>query len=333
MNIYDISKQSGVSIATVSRAMNNSGYVSAKTKAKIMKVIEENNYSPSAFARGMSTASMSTVGVLCSDSRDLYQASCVYQLDKELKKQGYTMMLGCTGNEIEMKQRVVRQLMSKAPDALIFIGSHYVEDKMKDYQYILEAARKIPVIILNGYLEGENIFGICCDDRQALYDLTSLVLKNGARKPLFLYRRMNDSGRRKAEGYQTACAKYSISDSPMIPVLDDLEETISSLEDLQDFDSFDSYICADDEAALAVLKVCHLKGISVPEQKQITGFNNSLIARACHPELTTYDNQTEYLCQSAVVTLMSVLENKDHPSKTTYTGKIVEKGSTLRRQQ
>ncbi|MCF0245416.1 MAG: LacI family DNA-binding transcriptional regulator, partial [Ileibacterium sp.] len=55
MNIYDISKQSGVSIATVSRAMNNSGYVSAKTKAKIMKVIEENNYSPSAFARGMST--------------------------------------------------------------------------------------------------------------------------------------------------------------------------------------------------------------------------------------------------------------------------------------
>ncbi len=64
MNIYDISKQSGVSIATVSRVLNNSGYVSEKTRAKVLKVIEQNNYSPNAFARGMANSTMSTIGIL-----------------------------------------------------------------------------------------------------------------------------------------------------------------------------------------------------------------------------------------------------------------------------
>ena len=93
MNIYDISKQSGVSIATVSRVINNSGYVAEKTRKKVMDVIEANSYMPNVFAKGMSTSSMKTIGILTTNIRDLYQAQCVFYLEQELKKYGYTAML------------------------------------------------------------------------------------------------------------------------------------------------------------------------------------------------------------------------------------------------
>ena len=70
MNIYDISKQAGVSIATVSRVLNGSDKVSPATREKVLKVMEQNSYTPNAFARSLGLNSMHTVGILCADSSD-----------------------------------------------------------------------------------------------------------------------------------------------------------------------------------------------------------------------------------------------------------------------
>lgn len=329
MNIYDISKQSGVSIATVSRCINNSGYVSEKTRAKIMKVIEENDYAPSAFAKGMATNTMNCVGILCTDSRDLYQADCIYHLEKNLHKHGYAGILGCTGHELKEKKEEVRLLLSRSLDALIFIGSQYTEAEDKDNGYIRDAAKRIPIIMLNGDIRGDNIFTIACDDKAASKALTSLCLDNGSKKPVFLNRRLNYSGRQKLEGFKDACKDHNIEDYSHYTVKDDLEEIINCIEDLHlAGKGTDCYICADDEIALGALKYVQAHNQKIPEDVQITGFNNSVLAQASTPEITTYDNQVSYMCQSAIFTLTGVLENRDFPSKTTYEGKIVVKGTT-----
>ena len=69
MNIYDISQKAGVSIATVSRVLNGSEKVSEKTRKKVLAVMEENSYTPNAFARSLGLNSMHTVGILCSSDR------------------------------------------------------------------------------------------------------------------------------------------------------------------------------------------------------------------------------------------------------------------------
>ena len=79
--IYDISSRAGVSIATVSRVMNGSPKVSAKTKERVLQVIEECGYEPNAFARGLGTGSMRTIGILCADVADLYLANAVSYLE------------------------------------------------------------------------------------------------------------------------------------------------------------------------------------------------------------------------------------------------------------
>ena len=77
MNIYDVSRQAGVSIATVSRVINNNTNVSEKTRAKVLSVIEENGYTPNAFARGLGLNTMKTIGILCPDCSDAYIAQAV----------------------------------------------------------------------------------------------------------------------------------------------------------------------------------------------------------------------------------------------------------------
>ena len=78
MTIYDISEKAGVSIATVSRVLNGSSNVSEKTRKKVLEVMEEYDYTPNAFARGLGLNTMNTIGILCADSSDLYLAKAVY---------------------------------------------------------------------------------------------------------------------------------------------------------------------------------------------------------------------------------------------------------------
>ena len=77
MNIYDIAEKAGVSIATVSRVINGSDKVSDKTRARIMAIIEENNYTPNVFARGLSGDSINIIGILVPDIADHFMSRAV----------------------------------------------------------------------------------------------------------------------------------------------------------------------------------------------------------------------------------------------------------------
>ena len=78
MNIYDVSKKAGVSIATVSRVLNGNAKVSSKTKDKVLAAIKELDYTPNVFARGLGLNTMKTIGIMCIDSSDIYLANAVY---------------------------------------------------------------------------------------------------------------------------------------------------------------------------------------------------------------------------------------------------------------
>lgn len=154
INIYDIAKRSGVSIATVSRVVNGSPKVSDRTKERVMSVIEEAGYTPNAFARGLGLDSMKTIGILCPDISDVYMAKAVSYLEKGLHGQGYDCILGCSGYEQKDKESYTRLLLSKRVDMLILIGSTYVGNgrNQKETDYIREAAKRVPVFLINGYM-------------------------------------------------------------------------------------------------------------------------------------------------------------------------------------
>ena len=128
MNIYDIAELAGVSIATVSRVVNDSPMVSEKTKQRVRKVMEENNYTPNVFARGLGLDSMKTVGLMCPNVADAYMARAVAYLEQNLKEYGYDFILYCSGYDDEERRVAVNSILQKRIDALVLIGSRYAED-------------------------------------------------------------------------------------------------------------------------------------------------------------------------------------------------------------
>lgn len=332
MNIYDVSQKAGVSIATVSRVINGNDNVSDKTRDKVLAVMNELGYTPNVFARGLNLNTMKTIGIMCSDSSDTYLANAVYYLERELRKNGYDSFLCCSGYELENKQNYFRLLLSKRVDAMILVGSSFLDLKTQNNQYILDGALQVPIMLMNSILNVPNIYNIVCNDKDAVSDAVFHLIKEGRKRILFLYRRLSYSGYEKLSGYKTGLAQHAIPvDESLIRQcpkgLNSIKDFIAGLfkEGLQ----FDSILAAEDIIAIGALKAVQFHGHSVPKDFSIIGFNNSLLAQCCQPELTSIDNHVEHLSTTTVQLLMQVLAGKSVPQTTTISASLVIRDSTF----
>lgn len=330
MNIYDVSKRAGVSIATISRVLNGNQNVSEKTKHKVLTVMEELGYTPNVFARGLGLNTMHTIGIMCSDSSDIFLSNAVYYIEQALRKNGYEAFLCCTGYELENKKKYLRLLLSKRVDAIIMVGSHYLEPAKQDNEYILAAAEEMPVMMINGYLNHPNIYCTLCDDYHAVSDAVCRLAEHGRKHLLFLYRFDSSSSRSKRRGFCDGMKHAGLTLSE-----DSVRLCPGSIQDTRDFllslyregRSYDAILTAEDSLAVAAVKFAGAAGIRVPEELEIVGYNNSLLCVCTEPELSTLDNHVETLSITTVTTLMRVLQGADVPNKTTISTDFIARGT------
>lgn len=332
MNIYDVSKKAGVSIATVSRVLNGNQNVSDKTKERVLSVMEELGYTPNVFARGLGLNTMHTIGILCSDSSDAFLANAVYYIEQALRKNGYESFLCCTGYELENKKNYLRLLLSKRVDAVIMVGSHYLEANKADNDYIISAAEEVPVMMINGYLNHPNIYCTLCDDYQAVYDTVARLAAHGRKEFAFLYRSDSNSSRTKIKGFRDGieAAGLSLSEDAIRLCPNDILLTKEILANLYEQDiSYDAILTSEDCLAVAAVKFAGATGLRVPEDLEIVGYNNSLLCICTEPELSTLDNHVETLSITTVNTLMRVLQGADVPNKTLISNDFIVRGTAL----
>ncbi len=331
MNIYDVSEKAGVSIATVSRVINGNPNVSEKTKQKVLTVMDEIGYTPNAFARGLGLNTMKTIGIMCADSSDPFLANAVYFIERELRKNGYDSFLCCTGYELKNKQNYLNLLLSKRIDAVILVGSTFLEVNKKDNSYITNAVKDIPVMLINGYLDKKNIYCTLCDDYQSVHDVASLLIDQGKQNILYLYTSKSYSGIQKMNGFKAAIKeKMQTINEDFIQScpgnITDAKELLLKL--YNNGYPIDAVIAAEDILAVGAIKFAKEKGLSIPEEISIVGCNNSILASCCEPELTSIDNHVETLSITTVSTLMRVLGGHAVPNKTTISNDLVKRNTT-----
>lgn len=331
MNIYDVSKHAHVSIATVSRVINGNPNVSDKTRQRVIAVMDELGYTPNVFARSLGLNTMKTIGIMCSDSSDPWLAEAISYLEKELRSNGYDSILCCSGYLPETKKKYLELLCSKRVDAIILTGSHYIEAKAKDNAYLLEAAKDIPIMLVNGHLDGEQIYSTVCDDQAAVYDAVSKLIQAGRRSILYLYSGNSYSNLLKLSGYRNALedAGYPIRDELLVLCPKDIDSAMEHLKLLSSKGiHFDAVFAAEDILAVSAVKYGDQAGLRIPEDFNIIGYNNSILSRCTTPEITSVDNKVEAICTTTVHTLMKVLNNGNVPAKTTITTELVKRGTT-----
>ena len=335
MNIYDISRKAGVSIATVSRVLNNSPHVSEATRRKVMKVIDSSGYVPNAFARGLGLNSMKTIGLLCPDASDLYLSSALAHLERAFRSHNYDCLLTCTGRELQARREGVEMLKNRHVDGMVLMGSSFLESDDAANDYIREAAASIPMMLLNGSFACENVYCVLCDDQRAMIEAVQALVDSGRKRILYLYNSNNYSGQKKLAGYRAGLESRGIEpDERLIHYFPreasgvrDVKEMLISFS--QQHLDFDAVLASEDILAIGAVKYARATGRSIPEDLSIIGCNNSELCLCCEPELTSVDNRLPAVCDQIVATMLGVLEGRELPQQTIFTAELAKRGSTL----
>ncbi|MBR3865988.1 MAG: LacI family DNA-binding transcriptional regulator [Clostridia bacterium] len=325
MNIYDIAREAGVSIATVSRVINGSNKVSETTKKKVLDLVEKYQYSPNAFARGLGLGTMKTIGVLCADISNLYISEAMAHIEHGLHDYGFNSLLCCTGYDHQDKENGVKLLLSRNVDALILLGSHYTEQDDSANEYIYQAAKTVPIFMVDSVLHGENIYSIACDD----YDITKLLaqklLDSGTKSPIFLYRHDSYTCRQKIKAITDACREKGIAfgDDRVFLCPVGISGCVKTLKKAEGLLSFDTVMCDNDLLAASTLQYAQEKGFSVPEDLRVTGYDFTILSLTTTPLLTTIDNKVEHVARAVVDTLVLRLNNEIISQKTIFSADII----------
>lgn len=333
--IYDISKEAGVSTATVSRVLNGSDKVKPATKEKILEIMKEHNFAPNASARAMKIQSSKTIGILCPDSSDLFYSKAVHNVEQQLQRHGYEALICSAGYNKDIQKNFVDLIISQKVDALILVGSDFIGTTEDEKQYIKDASEYMPILLMNSAFDYPNVYSVLCDDYASTFEATSAMIESGISDILYVYNSHSYSGTKKLNGYIGAMEEHGITDykkrichyQQKTERFSDIVAYIDSIA--QSGQPFHGIICSNDTLALGCVKYAQMKGLRVPEDLSIIGYNNSFLTDSCIPDLSSVDNQVTAQARKIVEVLLGVLSGEDMPQKTVFPGELIKRGSTL----
>ena len=324
MNIHDIAALCEVSVATVSRVINGNSNVNEKTREKVLRVMQEADFVPNAFAGGIGRNAMKIVGIMCTDVANLYYASTVSLLENNLRLNGFDVLLCCTGTNINDKKEYLASLIQKRVDAVILVGSAYREER--DNTYIREAAQQTPLFMINAYVQIPNVFCVFCDEKEAMYNSTRQMADAGFRDILYLHDmdKWAWAGSQKLAGYREGLEDSGIPENPdMIQVVENgilpARDRVASL--LSQGAHITGILASEDLLAVGAQK-------AILEQKKdipIIGFNNSQFALCCTPLLSSVDNMMDTICPMVVNMLIRLFSGEKISPKVAVSATLVER--------
>ncbi|MGN0154934.1 MAG: LacI family DNA-binding transcriptional regulator [Lachnospiraceae bacterium] len=327
MNINEIAALAGVSRATVSRYLNN-GYVSAEKKEQIRKVIEETGYQPSAQAQMLRTKKTGSIGVILPKINSDSVSRMVHGISSILREKGYQLLLADTQNDIKEEIRCLKQLGQNHVDGIILIGSIITKEHYRVMKDI-----NIPLVVLAQCVKEYSC--VYYDDYGAAKELTKRALEHG-NNPAFIGALIeNESvGQERLYGFLDAnfeldrAIKEGYCTNDMISI----EQGYESAKSLLQMDSeIDTLICATDILAMGAMRYLKECGKKIPEDVQIAGFGDDLVAKVCDPPLTSVHFYYKTSGEEAAKMLIDMMEESPSVRKEMKIGYQIMETGTLRR--
>ncbi|MBN2657570.1 MAG: LacI family DNA-binding transcriptional regulator [Spirochaetales bacterium] len=328
MTIYELAEKAGVSTATISRVLNNSPKVSEKTRNRIHKLMKEENYVPSAFARGLSGTPGKTIGILTIDIRDQYFASVIHSLEQELSLYQYNVILCNTGGEPDGQRNYISLLRQKQVDAMILVGSVFKNPHLKGI--IREVTESVPLIIVNEKVSGPNIYSVICEEEKGIEEAVLKLHESGRRSFLFVKPGQTYSSNRKERGFIRAMESLGLPREKRvleIPKGLPAAREASALIPALPFKA-DAVICGEDLTALGIIQGIKERGMKIPEDIAVTGFNNSIYSECSTPSITTVDSRSDAMGLAAARLTLDILNGRNVPVLSTINTSLIVRGST-----
>ena len=307
--IKDIANRTGLGLATISSYLNG-GNVREKNREKIEVAIRELNFEVNEVARGLKTNRTHTIGVVIPELNNIFCAEIITGMEDILRKQGYATIVCDCRTDKKLEREAVDFLYRKRVDGIINMpvdstGAHLLQF----------AAAKKPIIIIDRKLPRLSCDSILVDNRDAAKKAVDILIENGHRQigmitgPEDIY-----TAKERYQGYGMALEAAGMSIDPGLVVHSDytIRGAVAGVEQLLDaHPEITALFAANYEMTMGTMIVLNERGISIPDEMSVIGFDNREFARALHPTLTIITQPTEIIAKQAAETILQRLGQSD----------------------
>jgi LacI family transcriptional regulator len=309
VTIYDVAREVGVSMATVSRVVNGNPNVKPSTRKKVSDVIDRLKYRPNAVARGLASKKTTTVGVIIPDVTNLYFSSLARGIDDIASMYNYNIILTNSDGDVEKEKKVLNTVLAQQVDGVIFMG-HQLNEEVKE-----EISLTDTPVVLAGTVDDENeLPNIIIDYHQATIDSTKLLVDNGNEKIALIGLDIDaEKQQESTAGYKEALedSNLSFDESLVIKVAPNrnFSEEIDLASQVLD-KGVTAAVVEDDRLAILLLNQLIERGVDVPEDFEIISSNNSPLIDISRPKITTV-TQPLYDLGAVAMRLLTKLMNEE----------------------
>jgi len=292
ITILDIAKMANVSRTTVSRVLNNNGYVSEEARERVLNVIKETGYVPSQQAKSLRTKETKVVGVILPRISTDTSSKVVSGIDEVLSEHGYQILLAITNLQIKKEIEYLKLLANRQVDGIILVATNVQQELIKEIEKL-----KLPFVVIGQNMPG--ISSVYYDDYHAAKYLTQLLLNKGKEKIAYIGVHETDQavGVSRKEGYIDALKENHIPISEnwieignfhLESGYECMKSLIENNEDLPD-----AVFAATDRIAIGAMSYLQEEKIRIPEEVGIVSIGTSELSKYISPKLTTIDYENE----------------------------------------
>jgi len=275
ITIYDISRKLNISAATVSRALNNSARVSAKTRDLVLKTAKELNYQQNSLAVALKSGRTFNVGVVVPLINRSFFASVIRGIEEELEPKGYHVIICQTHEDADKEAQQLQALLNTNIDGVFISVSKTTED-LKHLEAVLNS--KTPLIFFDRKKDLKGVSTVSIDDFKGAYDAVTHLINQGYSKIVHVGgdRNLNIYEDRYS-GYVAALEAHQLSNQnlPGFQMSSSIESGLEAVNQLYDSQAdFDAIFCASDYIALGCVQELRSRGIQIPQEVGVVGFSN-----------------------------------------------------------
>lgn len=308
-SIKDVAKEAGVSIATVSRVLNDVDVVNEDTKKKVLEAIEKLDYRPNIVARSLKTQRTRTIGIVIPDISSQFYSEIVRGAEDVSNIYDYNVILCNTDLDTDKEVEYIKVLKEKMVDGVIYMSTSLQPNILNLIKNL-----QIPTVLVETTDENNTLPSVTIDNERAAGDAIDFLIKNGNKKIAFIGSEKDgyNASTLRFKGYKDALQRNDLEFDEGVVKFGGYKakDGYEIMKELIKDREFNAVFCNSDEVAMGAINALRENGIEVPEQVDVLGFDNIYAASIFYPKLTTVEQPMYDMGSVGMRMLIKVINKK-----------------------
>ncbi|MCL6528148.1 MAG: substrate-binding domain-containing protein [Thermaceae bacterium] len=327
VTLSDVAREAGVSPSTVSRVINGTAKVASRKREAVLKAIERLNYRPNIMAKGLAQGRSLTIGVISQEISSPYYGEMLKGVEQALEGTPYHPIFASGHWRVDREEAALRVLVGRQVDALVVMDGSVPQERL------LELVNLMPVVVVGREIQGLSCLSV--DNAQGAFDATRHLLELGHRRIAHIAGpQSHPDAIERLKGYRRALEEADIPFEPALVVEGDYLEPsgLLAVEALLARGAlFTAIFAANDQMAYGANVALYRRGIRVPNDVSIVGFDDLPSSSYFTPPLTSIHQPGQELGWEATRLVLARLENREYTPISPSTRLVVRESTALLR--